>query len=164
MCTQKYLTQKRFPPPRVKWEGKCAEYCSAWAMCLKRGNEEEKGPLCVPIPSPSTYPVQQKGKKRERIQMEPKRMNSVGSTSGQYYGWYSFRGTGMFPKANIFDELLNGTRLGVVMIEQYTSSPHLLLTHSLALFRVFLPDIELLSPRRPRMFLRKCCVYLNVLL
>jgi len=78
---------KEVPPPRVKWEGKCAEYCSARAMCLKRGNEEEKGPLCVPIPPPLHTLYSRRGKKRKRIQMEPKRMNSVGSTSGQYYGF-----------------------------------------------------------------------------
>ena len=93
----------------MKWEGKGAEYCSAWAKCLNRGKKDiqKNGPLCVPIPSNSTYPVYQSGKTRERTEMEPKRMNSDGSTSGQYYGCFSF--WGMFPRTSIFVELINGT-------------------------------------------------------
>jgi len=37
---QVIFDQGRFPPPRVKWEGKGAEYCSARAMCLKRGKRK----------------------------------------------------------------------------------------------------------------------------
>lgn len=76
--------QKRFPPPRVKWEGNRvpSTALSLRAMCLlRRGKIMKNGPFDVPIPSPFAYPAIGFlcGKTRERTQMELERINSVGS-------------------------------------------------------------------------------------
>ena len=76
----------------------------------KRQDDEKWSTFC-PDPIPFFIPcVAREGKIRERTWMEPKRMNLVGSTSGQYHGCWNFWFSGIF-----FAELMNGSKLDVMM-------------------------------------------------
>jgi len=114
----------------------------------KRQDDEKWSTFC-PDPIPFFIPcVAREGKIRERTWMEPKRMNLVGSTSGQYHGRWNFWFSGIF-----FAELMNGSKLDVMMDQaMHMTIGHTCswLIHQLNLgsfWQVYAS--ELLSPRRP---------------